>query len=144
MPIEGIGNFHNTYTSEAVKNAFMVLDPNRKKGRSRENTGTDLARAVSSVDLTDAGKEMVAIDELLERIEEPERRDKARKGMDRIMRKVAEKEGGEGLGKLFALLREIEQEDRSEFERMVSELDDLSDEELEVLSRRFGQRNHAS
>ncbi|MHC4946107.1 MAG: hypothetical protein ACYTG7_24105 [Planctomycetota bacterium] len=145
MPIEGIGNLQNTYANEAARNGFTVQAPNKKKGRSRENTGTDLARAVTSVDLTDAGKEMVAIDELLERIEEPELRNKARKGMDRVMRKVVEKEGKEGLRKLFAELRALEKEDRSKFERIVSKLGDLTEEELENMSlRELTSRNPAS
>jgi hypothetical protein len=133
MTVDNIPSITNTTSDESIKSAYKALPTSRKKGGSEnvQDTGVQLASAVSSVEISETGKQIGEIHQDLERIDDPVKKRQAFNGLEEVRSHLAD-DGASKMEKFLVKADELKAEDEAAFHEMFSTVGKLAGADEDV------------
>lgn len=133
MTVDNIPSINNTTSDESIKSAYKALPVSRKKGGSDNvpDSGVQLASAVSSVEISESGKQIGQIHQDLEQIEDPVKQRQAFDGLEKIRAQLADEEANK-MEKFLEATGELKREDEAAYQEAFSTVGRLAEADEDV------------
>jgi len=118
--MDGVPNVNDPVTYESIKTQFWALPITEKRRKSRNvyDSGAELERAVSDVDISESGRHLQKMHKELENIEDPKARRRAREGFEKVMQYIAGQSDPKDMQRYLVELDEFRLDDKQAFREM--------------------------
>jgi len=127
MVVESVPHTDGNPALESAKAAYLAAPSKKKEKLNKPNTGTELERAISGVEISESGKELSALEHLLQSIADSSRRKTAQKGMDKVVQYLAGENSGTPMRRFLDFLKTLAYEaDNSDLQEAFVEAGDAS------------------